>query len=47
MHPPKKSFLQRNWYFFTPILILAIPLIMGVYSMLSWGYGFSESMNAL
>jgi hypothetical protein len=42
-----KSFLQRNWYFFTPIVIIIIPAIMAVNSMVNWGYGFSESMNAL
>jgi hypothetical protein len=43
--PP--SFFQRNWYFFTPIAIIAIPLLMAVYSAFNWGYGLSESMNAL
>lgn len=43
----QKTFFQRNWYFFTPAAILAIPLIMGCYSMVSWGYSFKESMTAL
>ena len=43
----QKSFLQRNWYFFTPLVIIIIPAIMAVNSMVNWGYGFSESMNAL
>ncbi|MFM7606299.1 MAG: hypothetical protein ACKO8Z_14035 [Prosthecobacter sp.] len=43
----QKSFLQRNWYLFTPLVIIIIPLIMAVNSMVNWGYGFSESMNAL
>lgn len=47
MHPAKPSFFQRNWYYFTPAVIVAVPLLMGVYSMVNWGYGFAESMNAL
>jgi hypothetical protein len=43
----QKSFLQRNWYFFTPIVIIIIPLLMATNSMVNWGYGFNESMNAL
>ena len=43
----QKSFLQRNWYLFTPLVIIIIPLIMAVNSMVNWGYGFSESMDAL
>jgi LysM repeat protein len=43
----KPSFFQRNWYFFTPLIVLSIPLLMGIYSMLTWGYGFSESMTAM
>ena len=43
----QKSFLQRNWYFFTPIVIIISPLIIAVNSMVNWGYSFSESMNAL
>lgn len=42
-----KSFFQRNWYFFTPLAIIIIPLIMAVNSMVNWGYDFSESMNAI
>lgn len=43
----KKSFFQRNWYYFTPAVIVAIPLLMGVVSMANWGYSFKESMSAL
>jgi hypothetical protein len=43
----KKSFFQRNWYYFTPAVIVAIPLIMGAFSMANWGYSFKESMTAL
>lgn len=43
----QKSFFKRNWYFFTPLFIIAIPMLMAVNSMVSWGYSFPESMNAL
>ena len=43
----QSSFFKRNWYFFTPLIIIAIPLLIAVNSMVSWGYKFDESMNAL
>ena len=43
----KPSFFKRNWYFFTPLIIIAIPMLMAVNAMVNWGYKFDESMKAL
>lgn len=42
-----KEFFKKNWYFFTPALIVVIPLLMVLYCSLNYGYSLSESTRAV
>lgn len=37
---------KKNWYFFTPLLLLAIPAAIYLFYASSMGYSSTDSMNA-
>lgn len=41
------AFVKRNWYFFTPAVIIIIPALMVVSYTLNDGYSVSDSINAV
>lgn len=42
-----KQFLQRNWYFFTPALIILIPVLMILFCSVKYQYGLPEAARAV
>ncbi len=41
------AFFKRNWYYFAPAVLLLIPVLIMFYYVMSFGYSFGESWNAM
>lgn len=41
------SFIKKNWYFFTPAVIIIIPALMVVFCTVNYGYSVPDSINAV
>lgn len=48
-HAPfmNSAFFKKNWYFFTPAVIVVVPALMMAYSTVNYGYPISESLNSV
>lgn len=41
------AFIKKNWYFFTPAVIIIIPALMVVFCTVNYGYSIPDSINAV
>lgn len=41
------AFIKKNWYFFTPAVLLIIPALMVVFCTVNYGYTIPDSINAV
>jgi len=41
------AFVKKNWYFFTPAVIIIIPALMVVFCTVKYGYSVPDSINAV
>ncbi|MDI1311138.1 hypothetical protein [Prosthecobacter sp.] len=41
------AFIKKNWYFFTPAIIIIIPALMVMFYTLNHGYSVPDSINAV
>jgi hypothetical protein len=41
------AFIKKNWYFFTPAVILVIPALIVLFFTVNYGYTVSDSINAM
>ncbi|MBN8417943.1 MAG: hypothetical protein J0L73_03430 [Verrucomicrobia bacterium] len=41
------AFFKKNWYFFTPAVIIIIPALMVLFCTINYGYTVPDSINAV
>jgi len=41
------AFIKKNWYFFTPAVIIIIPALMVVFCTINYGYSVPDSINSV
>ncbi len=41
------ALIKKNWYLFTPALLLLIPALMVVFCSINYGYSLAESMKTV
>ncbi len=45
--PPSNHFmLKKNWYFFVPVVLIAIPALVVAFYMFGYGYAFDDAWKA-
>lgn len=41
------EFLKRRWYYFAPVILVLVPLLLTVFISMKYGYSMSESWTAV